>query len=602
MDEQNRNMLLAIVLSFLVIFVWTVFFSPPPPDPATESPAEIAAQGGDLTPSSASSETSTAATGDATEATEATEIERIQINSPRVTGSISLKGGRIDDLKLEDYKETIEPDSPIVTLLKPASEPHAYYAVHGWVGKNGLSQDLVPSVNTVWKVEAGDVLTPSTPVTLVWDNGAGQVFHKEISLDDNYLFTIKQSVSNESEQRIELYPYGYVTRYGQPPDLKNFFVLHEGAIGSYDGSLEEVKYKDIVDFAVDPTERAALEMNHVGTNGWVGFTDHYWMSTLIAEPGDAFDAVIKYTPDNDRYSTEMRYGEMSVAGGASAEVVSHYFAGAKEFFTIRDYQDKLGINQFVDSIDWGWFAFLTKPIFRVLHFMKEHLGNMGLAIISLTFIMKLLLFPLAYKSYVSMSKMKKLQPEMEKIKETAGDDRVKLQQEMMALYKKEKVNPASGCLPILVQIPIFFSLYKVIFVTIDLRQAPFYGWIHDLSMPDPTSVLNLFGLLPFDAPDPTSFLAIFSIGVWPILMGITMWMQQKLNPAPADKTQATIFAWMPWVFMFMLGRFASGLVIYWTFNNIITFIQQYTIMRSQGVKPDVFGNIFKSLKRDKATE
>ena len=284
-----------------------------------------------------------------------------------------------------------------------------------------------------------------------------------------------------------------------------------------------------------------------------------------------------------------------------ARPTTSLFAGAKEWATIRDYQDEQGVFRFVDSIDWGWFFFLTKPIFRVLHEMHKLIGNMGLAIIGLTFVIKLILFPLAYKSYVSMSKMKALQPEMEKIKERAGDDRMKMQQEVMALYKREKVNPAAGCLPILLQIPIFFSLYKVIFVTIELRHAPFFGWIRDLSAPDPTSILNLFGLLPWAAPDHTSLLGILSIGVWPIVLGISMWLQQKLNPAPTDKTQAMIFNWMPWVFMFMLGSFASGLVIYWVANNTITFIQQYTIMRSQGVKPNVLGNMFGPLKKSSKT-
>jgi YidC/Oxa1 family membrane protein insertase len=293
---------------------------------------------------------------------------------------------------------------------------------------------------------------------------------------------------------------------------------------------------------------------------------------------------------------------MAVAAGATAESTTMLFAGAKEWETIRHYQETVPIDRFVDAIDWGWFFFLTKPIFRALHWLHGLIGNMGWAIIGLTFIIKALLFPLAYKSYVSMSKMKALQPEMEKIKERVGDDRMKMQQEMMALYKREKVNPAAGCLPILLQIPIFFSLYKVIFVTLELRHAPFIGWIRDLSAPDPTSILNLFGLLPWDAPGPTSILAILSIGVWPVLMGISMWLQMKLNPAPADKTQAMIFAWMPWIFMFMLGSFASGLVIYWVANNLITFTQQYVIMRSQGVNPNVLSNILGTFKRTRKVD
>jgi YidC/Oxa1 family membrane protein insertase len=326
------------------------------------------------------------------------------------------------------------------------------------------------------------------------------------------------------------------------------------------------------------------------------------MTTLIPASGTPFTAVTRYGAGNDVYSTWAQMPTVEVAPGATTTVESRLFAGAKEWEAIRSYQDDYGVDRFVDSIDWGWFYFLTKPIAWLLNVVKGLVGNMGFAIIVLTLIVKTALFPLAYKSYVSMSKMKKLQPEMEKIKERAGDDKQKLQQEMMALYKQEKVNPAAGCLPILLQIPIFFSLYKVIFVTIELRHAPFFGWINDLSAPDPSSILNLFGLLPWGVPEVGSIFAIFSIGVFPILMGVTMWMQQKLNPAPTDPTQAMIFAWMPWVFMFMLGTFASGLVIYWTANNIITFTQQYIIMRSQGVKPDVFGNIVSGLKRKKPSD
>ena len=346
-----------------------------------------------------------------------------------------------------------------------------------------------------------------------------------------------------------------------------------------------------MDFDPDAAESGPAWSMDVTGNGWIGFTDHYWQSILIPKADQAFTGVARYNAATDTFLSDMRLPDMTVAPGATASADTSLFAGAKEWATLRDYQETHGVFRFVDSIDWGWFFFLTKPIFRVLHEMHKLIGNMGLAIIGLTFVIKLILFPLAYKSYVSMSKMKGLQPEMEKIKEPAGDDRMKMQQEVMALYKREKVNPAAGCLPILLQIPIFFSLYKVIFVTIELRHAPFFGWIHDLSAPDPTSILNLFGLLPFAAPDHTSVLGILSIGVWPIILGISMWLQQKLNPAPTDKTQAMIFNWMPWVFMFMLGSFASGLVIYWVANNTITFIQQYTIMRTQGVQPNVLGNI-----------
>ncbi|MEM6906998.1 MAG: membrane protein insertase YidC, partial [Pseudomonadota bacterium] len=336
----------------------------------------------------------------------------------------------------------------------------------------------------------------------------------------------------------------------------------------------------------------------VQQNGWAGLTDKYWLTALAAQPGQGFQMVYKtINPADPEYRAEIRLPVITVAAGESASVQTFYFAGAKEYRTLIGYEESLGIQKFHEAIDWGWFYFLTKPLFRLLIWVNDIVGNMGWAIICLTLLVKAVLFPLAYKSYVAMSRMKQLQPEMEKIKERAGDDKQKLQTEMMQLYKKEKVNPASGCLPILFQIPIFFSLYKVLFVSIEMRHAPFVGWIEDLSAPDPTSFMNLFGLLPYEIP---AILALFSIGVYPILMGVTMWMQQKLNPAPTDPTQAMIFAWMPWIFMFLLGTFASGLVIYWCANNIITFIQQYAIMRSQGVNVDFFGNVKKSFQRKKA--
>jgi YidC/Oxa1 family membrane protein insertase len=364
-----------------------------------------------------------------------------------------------------------------------------------------------------------------------------------------------------------------------------------------DNELGEIKYKDVVDLAVDPREGTAAETVEIAANGWIGFTDHYWMTVLAPEAGQAFTSVAKYAAGPDIYQTEMRLPTVEVAPGATASSTTHLFAGAKEWDTIRAYETKLGIYRFVDSIDWGMFFFITKPMFAVLHWLHALIGNMGWAIIGLTIVVKMVLFPLAYKSYVSMARMRELQPEMEKIKERVGDDKQKQQVEIMELYKREKVNPASGCLPVILQIPIWFSLYKVIFVTLELRHQAWIGWIRDLSAPDPSSVLNLFGALPFAAPGPESWFAFFSLGLMPILLGISMWLQQKLNPAPTDATQATIMAWMPWVFMFMLGRFASGLVLYWIANNTLTFVQQYTIMWRHGHRPDLFGNILATFKR-----
>ncbi len=603
MDDQNKNLILATGLSFIVILVWFLLFPPEEPPAPTEPPATTAqtapADGVAPAPPAVGPAPGAAPLADAAAPATAPQVPRVPIKTDRVEGSISLIGGRIDDLDLTTYRETLEPDSPTVTLLSPVGAEGSYYALYGWIPGGGLGYEQVPGANTEWKLVSGSELTQTQPITLEWDNGAGLTFRRVVSIDDDFLFTITQSVENRTTAPVRMAPYGLIARHGLPEGLKRFFILHEGVVRMSDGTLEEVKYKDVTELAMVEREGAQAEAIEVASNGWIGFTDHFWMTTLIPDPGQAFTSVAKYVASGDIYQTEARLPAITVDPGASASSTTHLFAGAKEWDTIRKYQNVNGIERFIDSIDWGWFYFLTKPIFFVLHWLHGFIGNMGWAIIGLTLIIKAILFPLAYKSYVSMAKMKELQPEMEKLKERAGDDRQKLQQEMMALYKKEKVNPASGCLPILLQIPIFFSLYKVIFVTIELRHAPWIGWIRDLSAPDPSSLYNFWGILPWGTPEPGSILALIFIGILPLILGISMWMQQKLNPAPTDPTQAMIFAWMPWVFMFMLGSFASGLVIYWIANNTITFTQQYIIMRSQGMKPDVFGNIKSGLKRDK---
>ncbi|PJN96011.1 membrane protein insertase YidC [Amaricoccus sp. HAR-UPW-R2A-40] len=595
MDNQNKNLILATALSFLVIVGWFLLFPPPEP-PATPEPAVQTDATGAVVPAPGALPVETVVAREEV----LTRSPRVPIKTERLGGSISLTGGRIDDLDLLNYFKTIEPGSPTVTLLNPAGSPGAYYALYGWSPGPGVTADAVPGPSTPWEIESGETLTETTPVTLVWDNGQGLIFRRTFSVDPNFMFTVTQAVENRTGAPVELAPYGIIARHGVPTDLRNFYILHEGVIGMANGQLIETKWKKIPDMPFDAAEQANVEKIDVATDGWIGFTDHYWMSTLVGQPGQPFTAVTKFSPASDTFQTDMRLPPMTVAPGQTAEATTWLFAGAKEWATIRDYQNEKGIDRFVDAIDWGWFFFLTKPIFRALHLMHAVIGNMGLAIIGLTILIKAVLFPLAYKSYVSMSKMKALQPQMEKLKEQAGDDRMKLQTEIMALYKREKVNPAAGCLPILLQIPIFFSLYKVIFVTLELRHAPFFGWIKDLSAPDPTSVLNFFGLLPWATPEHGSIFFILSIGALPILLGVSMWLQMKLNPAPADATQAMIFAWMPWIFMFMMGGFASGLVVYWIANNLITFTQQYIIMRSQGVPPDVFGNITKTFKRKKA--
>jgi YidC/Oxa1 family membrane protein insertase len=611
MDNQSKNMILATVLSFVVISAWVILFPPKesaPPETTTPVAGETATgtTPGSATAPVAAGETAAPAGAEATgtlatpttdRATALAASPRVPIDTPDLLGSIALTGGRIDDLHLKTYRETIDPGSPTVTLLTPAGAEHAYYALYGWAPGGALEPGDVPGASTEWQLESGDKLTATTPVTLSWTNAKGMTFRRTIAVDDKFMFTITQSVENGSGSAQRLAPWGIIARHGKPTDLKNFYVLHEGVVRQVDKELSELKYKDMDGLAVDPHEGAHAEVVPVEHDGWIGFTDHYWMTTLIPASGQAFTSVAKWAESADIYQTEARLPTVEVAPGASAEVTTKLFAGAKEWATIRAYQNQGGVYRFIDSIDWGMFFFITKPMFWALHTLHGLIGNMGLAIIALTFVVKAIMLPVAWKSYASMARMRELQPEMQKIKERAGDDKQKQQQEIMELYKREKVNPASGCLPIFLQIPVFFSLYKVIFVTLELRQAPFFGWIRDLSAPDPSSILNLFGLLPYAAPGVDSWFHFFSLGLLPILLGISMWLQQKLNPAPTDATQATVMAWMPWVFMFMLGRFASGLVIYWISSNTLTFVQQYLIMRHHGSRPDVFGNILSTFKR-----
>jgi YidC/Oxa1 family membrane protein insertase len=602
MDDQNKNLLLATVLSALVILIW--FVAGPMLFPTwfpTNTPI-LSALPSETASTPAAPATATGAPN--LTATPEPEAPRLTVDTPKLTGSISMLGGRIDDLSLKTYHETVDPKSPMVRLLSPVGKDKPYYAVFGFSAGNGLNAEDVPGSKTEWKLTKGGTLSVDQPVTLSWDNGKGLTFNRTIAVDKDFMFTVTDDVANAGTTEARLAPYGIIARHGLPK-LENVYVVHEGPVRRADGDLEESKYSAMA--KLPDFEGAKGQAIESKGDGWIGFTDHYWMTTLIPEQGKPFTEVTKYTPDADIYQSEVREPLMTIAPGARASSSIRFFAGAKEWETITAYENQPGwaprlfgakadptraaIPGFIDSIDWGWFFFLTKPIFFVLHTLHGFLGNMGLAIICLTFFLKLLVLPLAYKSYVSMARMKELQPEMEALKAKAGEDKAKLQRDMMMLYKEKKVNPAAGCLPIFIQIPIFFSLYKVIYVTIELRQSSFVGWINDLSMPDTSSLYNFFGLLPWAVPDPTSMLHTVFIGLLPIMLGISMWLQQKLNPAPADAAQAQIMAWMPWVFMFMLGRFASGLVLYWITNNTITFAQQYLIMWNHGKRPDIFGNI-----------
>lgn len=507
------------------------------------------------------------------------ETPRVKIEGKRLFGSLNLVGGRIDDVVLPEYRETIDKDSMPIHLLSPTGGPSPYYAEFGWTAAGNAV--ALPSGQTRWTADK-DVLKPGQPVTLTWDNGQGLVFSRKIEIDDNYLFTVTQTVENKGSNAVTLFPYALVSRHGTPK-TDGLYILHEGPVGVFrekagdGGTLKELSYKDLSD---DKTR----EYDSVG--GWVGFTDKYWQAVLV--PGVEQNVKARFTharPANgiDRYQADYLGGGQQLEAGKSISATSLLFAGAKEVKLIDRYEEQHKIAKFELSIDWGWFHFLTKPMFYSIDYLKGLLGNIGLAMLAVTVIVKLLFFPLAYKSYVAMSAMKKLQPEMQKLRERYGEDRAKMQQELMALYKKEKVNPAAGCLPILLQIPVFFALYKVLYIAIEMRHAPFYGWIKDLSAPDPTSWINGFGFLPWDVPN-LGPLAILSIGVWPIIMGISMWLQMKMNPTPPDPVQQKIFALMPVVFTFMLGSFAAGLVIYWSWNNTLSILQQYVIMKRMGVK------------------
>jgi YidC/Oxa1 family membrane protein insertase len=584
MDENNRNFILAIILSIGVLFAWQFFFAPKPhhapgtqqteqQQPAEQGPPQPQGEA----PSGEAQVPGGAAATTMTREEALAQSPRVAIDTPALKGSIALKGGRIDDLTLKDYRETVEPTSPMVVLLSPAGGPGAYYAERGFVGGNGGADLALPTTDTLWTATSQATLTPSSPVTLTYDNGKGLKFTRTISVDDKYMFSVADTVENSGADAVTLYPYALVSRH-ELPHIQGYYILHEGLIGVVDGGLEQITYKKAVD-----NPPATFKSK----SGWLGITDKYWATVVIPEQGKAFDAKFAgfQADGRERFQTDYLMEPLTIAPGATGEAKGQVFAGAKEVHLINDYEERYAIPKFDLLIDWGWFYFLTKPMFFALDYFYKLVGNFGVAILIVTLCIKLVLFPLANKSYVSMSKMKKLAPEMQRIKERYEDDRMRQQQAMMELYKKEKVNPASGCLPIVVQIPIFFALYKVLFVTIEMRHAPFFGWIKDLSAPDPTNVFTLFGAIPWDPPH------FMMIGIWPIIMGVTMWVQMKLNPAPPDPVQQKIFTWMPVFFTFLLGSFPAGLVIYWAWNNTLSVIQQSVIMARQGVDIPLLENL-----------
>lgn len=518
--------------------------------------------------------------------------QRVSLDTPRLFGSINLRGGRIDDLSLKDYRETVEDDSPNIVLMSPTGAPAANYAEYGWVGAPGANVPL-PDGNTVWTAPSGATLTPSTPLELTWDNGQGLLFRRTIQVDEDYMFTVNDRVENTGTSAVTIYPYGLVSRHGRPT-IQGFYILHEGLLGYLgDGSLQEVHYDDLEE------ERSITSQQ---PSGWLGITDKYWATALVPPQGTNFTARFAATPGNvPVYQADYLLDAVEIQPGQSAQNRNLLFAGAKEVNVIDGYEDAYSIPRFELMIDWGWFYFITKPMFYAIDFFYRLLGNFGIAILVVTVLVKLIFFPLANKSYVSMSKMKKIQPELTALRDKFKDDRMAQQKAMMELYQNEKINPMAGCLPILIQIPVFFALYKVLFVTIEMRHAPFFGWIQDLSAPDPTSIFNLFGLIPFD-PASVPFIGSFlMLGAWPILMGITMFLQMRLNPMPPDPTQAMIFTWMPVIFTFLLASFPAGLVIYWTWNNLLSILQQAFIMKRQGVKIELWDNISGMFRRKPKT-
>ena len=500
--------------------------------------------------------------------------KRINIETPSVTGSINLQGAILDDLTLSNYKVSMEEGSKNIDLLSPDGTANPYYIEFGWKALNNQSTQL-PDLETIWEADSSN-LTPGNSVRLSWTSSENNTFIMNFTVDENYMFSVKQEVINNSSSKLEIYPYRLIKRINTPKTI-NFFILHEGLISLVNDELLEKGYDDLLDDCSSSMPIKDSFCDAKAQGGWLGFTDKYWMSVLIPDPNEPINVNYRHG-NNGRDSYRMGYvGQVfNVAPGNSISYNGKVFAGAKKLDILSQYDKSLSIERFTDSIDWGWFAFLTKPVSYAINWFYGYAGNFGLAIIAFTILMRLILFPLAHASFKSMAKMKKLQPEMQRLKETYPNDRQKMQQELMALYKREGANPVAGCLPILVQIPIFFSLYKVLFITIEMYHAPFYGWIHDLSAPDPLGILTVFGLISWDVP---GALSIINIGILPIIMGLTMWLQQKLNPAPADATQAKIFALLPFVFTFVLAGFAAGLVLYWSVNNILSIAQQWFIQR-----------------------
>ena len=566
MNPETRNLVAAISLSMAVLIGYQLLFVEPKKDIAQNENIVKESNDSSNIPIPQNLDNGIVAS-DTTETKSSNKpVPRISMISKEVSGSISLRGARIDDITLTQYKETLEPESELIKLLLKSNGDSPYFIEFGWSSPDGIK---VPNGKSLWK-SSSNILSPDKKITLKWNNGENITFYQDISIDDSFMITVNQRVENNSNNSITLYPYGLIRRAGEPKTI-DFFVLHEGPLGVFDGTLSEKSYGDLTEAG-----KKGINIKPSETGGWIGLTDKYWLTALLPDQNEKYNFTYrKLNSNGGQYQTDFLGKAVTIPSNSKGEFLSRTFAGAKRLALFDDYEERFNIKHFDLAIDFGWFYFLTKPFFYALSWANDYLGNFGLAILAITVIVKLLFFPLANKSYKSMAKMRILTPQIQKLRERVGDDRQKLNQEMMNLYKKEKVNPAAGCLPILVQIPVFFALYKVLFVSIEMRQTPFFGWIEDLSVQDPTSIFNLFGLLPYS----TSILPDFlNIGIWPLLMGVTMFLQQRLNPTPPDPIQAKIFAWMPVAFTFLLATFPAGLVIYWTWNNLLSICQQWVIM------------------------
>ena len=578
MTPETKNLIAAMSLSLAILIGWQLYFVEPQLE-AERAAAQLAAQqvaeqqpvrSGGLNADGTPRLASDAAEAPETDNQDIDKGTRLVIDGPLIAGSISTMGARLDDIVLTSYFETQEEGSPPIKLLLPFDSEQPYFAEFGWVA-DGTSDIALPQADTIWTA-ASSTATPSSPLVLKWDNGDGFIFQREIRIGQDYMITVTDSVSSTAQTAVTLNSYSLIRRHGTP-STDGLYILHEGPLGVFDSTLNEEDYDSLQDAG-----SGGLSYSPQEAGGWVGITDKYWLAALIPDQSNLHSFGMRYLAgQGDRYQTDILGAGQTLAPGQTISTTTSLFAGAKKVTLLDKYADELGIKNFDLAIDFGWFYFLTKPFFYAINWLYGMLGNFGLAIIAFTGLMRLVLFPLANKSYRSMGKMRELSPKIKKMREDFGDDRAKLNQEMMALYKTEKVNPAAGCLPILLQIPIFFALYKVLYVSLEMRHAPFYGWINDLSAVDPTSIFNLFGLLPYSVDMLPSFLAV---GIWPILMGISMAIQMRLNPPPPDPIQAKIFQYMPIFFTFLLAGFPAGLVIYWTSNNVLSITQQWWITSS----------------------